>query len=80
MADFFRVLPLSRPTGVWVMCAAHGCDFSASLDILHQPDSGELIYVPLCQHHLDHPHGLEYVMETRGFFGVSQPEPEKGAR
>jgi len=63
-----NLVPPTRPTGEWVICAEIHCDNLAVLDLLHRPTDGTALYVPLCDIHLEQaPTGLEYRLDTHGF-------------
>lgn len=57
-----------RRAGEWVICGEVRCDNPATFDLMHLADDGQRIWVPLCDYHIAHSSGLEYQLETHGFF------------
>jgi hypothetical protein len=63
-----------RPTGDWITCAAIDCDTPAAHDCVIRGEDGQVIFVPLCEPHIEvaPTTRIECEMTTHLFFGGPQ--------
>lgn len=61
-----------RDAPEWCICAGEPCDQPATSEVMHSLPTGEAVWVPVCDEHLESASSgrrFEYVVEIHGFLG-----------